>query len=82
MAKDTLERATEPNFNLKQYLKDAYLHPVFKEEEGEGEHSNEWVEDPPLVPVIKHPPTGSTPVDGEKRRLKSLSMERLIEDYD
>lgn len=28
--KDTLELAREPNFNLKAYLQDAYLHPVFK----------------------------------------------------
>ncbi|KAG8389378.1 hypothetical protein BUALT_Bualt02G0223000 [Buddleja alternifolia] len=28
--KDTLERATEPNLNLKAYLQDAYIHPVFK----------------------------------------------------
>ncbi|KAI0519751.1 hypothetical protein KFK09_007211 [Dendrobium nobile] len=30
MVKDTLERATEPNFNLKTYLQDAYIHPVFR----------------------------------------------------
>ncbi|KAL8192047.1 hypothetical protein R6Q57_028168 [Mikania cordata] len=30
MIKDTLERATEPHLNLKDYLKDAYTHPVFK----------------------------------------------------
>ncbi|KAF5811167.1 putative calcium-dependent channel, 7TM region phosphate [Helianthus annuus] len=30
MVKDTLERATEPQLNLKEYLKDAYTHPVFK----------------------------------------------------
>ncbi|XP_027097205.1 CSC1-like protein At4g02900 [Coffea eugenioides] len=30
MVKDTLERATEPNLNLKAYLHDAYIHPVFK----------------------------------------------------
>nr|XP_023886615.1 CSC1-like protein At4g02900 [Quercus suber] len=30
MVKDTLERATEPNLNLKTYLQDAYIHPVFK----------------------------------------------------
>ncbi|EYU46618.1 hypothetical protein ABFS82_04G025200 [Erythranthe guttata] len=30
MVKDTLERATEPNLNLKAYLQDSYLHPVFK----------------------------------------------------
>ncbi|CAI9107870.1 OLC1v1007341C1 [Oldenlandia corymbosa var. corymbosa] len=30
MVKDTLEKATEPNLNLKAYLQDAYVHPVFK----------------------------------------------------
>lgn len=30
MIKDTLERATEPQLDLKAYLKDAYIHPVFK----------------------------------------------------
>ena len=29
--KDTLERAREPNLNLKGYLQSAYVHPVFKE---------------------------------------------------
>ncbi|XP_034709383.1 CSC1-like protein At1g32090 isoform X2 [Vitis riparia] len=36
MAKDTMERTTEPNLNIKAYLADAYLHPIFqsfKEEE-------------------------------------------------
>lgn len=28
--KDTLECTTEPNLNLKSYLHDAYIHPVFK----------------------------------------------------
>ncbi|KAG4394616.1 hypothetical protein AAZX31_20G059600 [Glycine max] len=31
MMKDTLERATEPNLNLKGYLQNAYVHPVFKD---------------------------------------------------
>ncbi|XP_075100693.1 hyperosmolality-gated Ca2+ permeable channel 1.7 isoform X3 [Nicotiana tabacum] len=30
VVKDTVERSTEPNFNLKEYLQDAYLHPVLK----------------------------------------------------
>ncbi|XP_031100916.1 CSC1-like protein At4g02900 [Ipomoea triloba] len=30
MVRDTLERATEPNLNLKVYLQDAYVHPVFR----------------------------------------------------
>lgn len=29
--KDTLERAIEPNLNLKGYLQNAYVHPVFKD---------------------------------------------------
>lgn len=33
MVKDTLERATEPNFDLKTYLKDAYIHPVFRKDD-------------------------------------------------
>lgn len=28
--KDTLERATEPNLNLKLYLYNAYIHPAFQ----------------------------------------------------
>lgn len=30
MAKDTMERTTEPNLNIKAYLADAYLHPIFQ----------------------------------------------------
>lgn len=30
--KDTLERTKEPNFNLKEFLQNAYIHPVFKGE--------------------------------------------------
>ncbi|KAF2284905.1 hypothetical protein GH714_032291 [Hevea brasiliensis] len=30
MMKDTLERAREPNLNLKSFLQNAYIHPVFK----------------------------------------------------
>ncbi|KAG8370707.1 hypothetical protein BUALT_Bualt13G0011300 [Buddleja alternifolia] len=30
MMKDTLERAKEPKLNLKAYLQDSYIHPVFK----------------------------------------------------
>ncbi|XP_020571249.1 calcium permeable stress-gated cation channel 1-like [Phalaenopsis equestris] len=33
MMKDTLERAKEPNLDLKNYLLSAYIHPVFKEVE-------------------------------------------------
>ncbi|XP_047970319.1 calcium permeable stress-gated cation channel 1-like isoform X3 [Salvia hispanica] len=35
MMKDTLERAIEPNLDLKSYLQSAYIHPVFKNEDEE-----------------------------------------------
>ncbi|XP_050288458.1 calcium permeable stress-gated cation channel 1 isoform X1 [Quercus robur] len=35
MMKDTLERPKEPNLNLKGYLQNAYVHPVFKASEDE-----------------------------------------------
>ncbi|KAJ8460465.1 hypothetical protein OPV22_033391 [Ensete ventricosum] len=35
MMKDTLERAREPNLDLKTYLSNAYAHPVFKDGEDE-----------------------------------------------
>ncbi|XP_021681353.2 CSC1-like protein At4g02900 isoform X2 [Hevea brasiliensis] len=38
MVRDTLERATNPNLNLKLYLHDAYVHPVFKGGELERTH--------------------------------------------
>ncbi|XP_021890081.1 CSC1-like protein At1g32090 [Carica papaya] len=37
MAKDMLERSTEPDLNLKAYLADAYLHPIFQTFEEEEE---------------------------------------------
>ena len=82
MAKDTLERATEPNLNLKYYLKDTYLHPVFKEKD---ESNDDWVEDPSLVPVTKNVRIESSTVSsisGEQQKMKSLSMERFLRDYD
>ncbi|XP_076889013.1 hyperosmolality-gated Ca2+ permeable channel 1.7-like [Bidens hawaiensis] len=63
MIKDTLERATEPQFDLKAYLKDAYIHPVFKggetelmdvDDEDDDDHFN-------LVPTKRNSRRGSQP---------------------
>uniref|UniRef100_A0A5B6Z978 Putative calcium permeable stress-gated cation channel 1 n=1 Tax=Davidia involucrata TaxID=16924 RepID=A0A5B6Z978_DAVIN len=54
MMKDTLERAREPNLNLKGYLQNAYVHPVFKgESDDEDDEVNEkWGEkESELVPT-------------------------------
>ncbi|XP_022140558.1 calcium permeable stress-gated cation channel 1-like isoform X2 [Momordica charantia] len=54
MMKDTLERTREPNLNLKGFLQDAYVHPVFKHDEDEIEietASEDWQQEPALVPT-------------------------------
>jgi hypothetical protein len=57
MAKDLLERTTEPDLNLKSYLADAYLHPIFRSFEEE----EELVE----VRVDKHQTHGVAPSTSE-----------------
>ncbi|KAI4365662.1 hypothetical protein MLD38_021627 [Melastoma candidum] len=51
MVKDTLERATEPSLNLKAYLSDSYVHPVFKGGELEKPPIIDDEENDPLVPT-------------------------------
>ncbi|KAG4132775.1 hypothetical protein ERO13_D08G054800v2 [Gossypium hirsutum] len=53
MVKDTLERATEPQFNLKAYLKDAYMHPVFKSSDVEKSDFTFEEEKSPLVATTR-----------------------------
>lgn len=62
MAKDTRERAMEPNLNVKSYLQGTYLHPALQLEEDEesGLGGERWSEDPPLVPT-KRVSRGNTP---------------------
>ncbi|KAL5984511.1 hypothetical protein ACLOJK_018616 [Asimina triloba] len=60
MVKDTLERATEPNLNLRAYLQDAYVHPVFKDDDGNFPAAVDEEEYNPLVPT-KRPSQKSTP---------------------
>jgi hypothetical protein len=46
MEKDNMEHASEPNLNLKSFLANAYLHPIFHlfEEPAKEEESQETVE--------------------------------------
>ncbi|KAI5067274.1 hypothetical protein GOP47_0017802 [Adiantum capillus-veneris] len=64
MAKDTRERAMEPNLNVKSYLNDTYLPPALQLEEDDEESrlsGEKWSEGPPLVPT-KRVSRASTPV--------------------
>lgn len=49
MVRDTLERATDPAFNLKAYLHEAYIHPVFKDDNIERPAAMDEEESNPLV---------------------------------
>ncbi|RZC93947.1 hypothetical protein C5167_016642 [Papaver somniferum] len=60
MVKDTLERATEPNLNLRAYLQDAYIHPVFKDDFSEKLSAYDEEENNILVPT-KRTSQRSTP---------------------
>ncbi|KAL5729878.1 Calcium permeable stress-gated cation channel 1 [Ranunculus cassubicifolius] len=47
MLKDTVERAREPNLNLKAYLQNTYIHPVFKGEDADDSYelAKDWEEE-------------------------------------
>ncbi|OAY24601.1 calcium permeable stress-gated cation channel 1 [Manihot esculenta] len=63
MMKDTLERAREPNLNLKAYLQNAYMHPVFKGDSDDGdEDMSEKLETESVVVPTKRQSRKNTPV--------------------
>lgn len=79
MMKDTLERAREPNLNLKGFLQNAYVHPVFKHDEDDMEietDSEDWQQEPSLVPT-KRQSRRNTPLPSSKHSgpLSSLHSE-------
>ena len=76
--KDTLERARDPNFNLKGYLQNAYVHPVFK---GDDEDEDEIVEDKldmetELVPT-KRQSRRNTPAPSRRSNESSPQFDQL-----
>ncbi|OIW02769.1 hypothetical protein TanjilG_29545 [Lupinus angustifolius] len=63
MVKDTLELTKEPNFNLKEFLQNAYIHPVFKgDEDVDSDVMSEGWEQEPAVVQTKRQSRRNTPV--------------------
>lgn len=62
MRKDTLERAKEPNLNLKSYLQNAYIHPVFKGGEDDDSSVHEEVEQESVLVPTKRQSRRNTPL--------------------
>lgn len=77
MMKDTLERATEPNLNLKGYLQNAYVHPVFKasmeDEEEDDVMSHKWDSESVTVPT-KRQSRRNTPLPSKVSGASSPSL--------
>lgn len=75
MMKDTLERAREPNLNLKAYLQNAYVHPVFKNDEGHEDYDNIYdVKLDEIVPVpTKRQSRRNTPAPSKTSSTSSLN---------
>ncbi|KAF4382688.1 hypothetical protein F8388_015516 [Cannabis sativa] len=79
MMKDTLERVREPNLNMKAFLQNAYVHPVFKggDDGSESEVSLEdLMEEPAMVPTKRHS-RRNTPMPSKQ----SGSLTKVDEDY-
>ncbi|CAA2987194.1 calcium permeable stress-gated cation channel 1-like isoform X1 [Olea europaea subsp. europaea] len=81
MMKDTLERAREPNLNLKGYLHNAYIHPVFKnEEDDEDDISPEKFEQESVLVPTKRQSRRNTPVPSKISGGSSPSLPDVVEE--
>ncbi|KAJ6333788.1 hypothetical protein OIU77_009634 [Salix suchowensis] len=81
MMKDTLERARDPNFNLKPYLQDAYIHPVFKggdDDDEDDDLSKKLETDSVLVPT-KRQSRKNTPAPSRISKASSPSLSEINE---
>ena len=75
--KDTLERAREPNLNMKGFLQNAYVHPVFKGgDDSESDVSIEDLKEEPAVVPTKRQSRRNTPLPSNQSR----SLTRVVED--
>lgn len=80
MMKDTLD-AREPHPNLKGYLQNAYIHPIFKESEDEDDElvSEKWETESTLVPT-KRQSRRNTPLPSKVSGGSSPSIPEVIEE--
>ncbi|XP_057441593.1 CSC1-like protein At3g21620 [Lotus japonicus] len=63
MMKDTLERAREPQLNYKEFLQNAYIHPVFKsDEDSDSDVMSQEFEDEPMLVQTKRQSRKNTPL--------------------
>ncbi|XP_021766840.1 calcium permeable stress-gated cation channel 1-like [Chenopodium quinoa] len=79
MMKDTLEHARDPGFNLKAYLQNAYIHPVFKDEGDEDDAVQNKLEmEAELVPTRRQS-RRNTPVPSKMSKSSSTSPSKHVD---
>ncbi|XP_043689359.1 calcium permeable stress-gated cation channel 1-like isoform X2 [Telopea speciosissima] len=81
MMKDTLEHARDPNLNLKKYLQNAYIHPIFK---GDDDDEIDTItknseEESALVPTKRHS-RRNTPAPSKCSGSSSPSIPEVIQE--
>ncbi|XP_064958608.1 calcium permeable stress-gated cation channel 1-like isoform X2 [Musa acuminata AAA Group] len=81
MMKDTLEHATEPNLDLRAYLLNAYVHPLFKDEDDDDSFSGggEQEYETKLVPT-KRQSRKNTPVPSKYNGSSSPSLPEIVKE--
>ena len=79
MVKDTLERAREPNFNVKGFLQNAYMNPFFKRADDIDNDiaMEEWEQEPAMIATKRT--SRSTPLPS-KHSGSSLSLPQVEEE--
>uniref|UniRef100_A0A2N9H8T8 Calcium permeable stress-gated cation channel 1 n=1 Tax=Fagus sylvatica TaxID=28930 RepID=A0A2N9H8T8_FAGSY len=85
MMKDTLERAKEPNLNLKGYLQNAYIHPVFKasedDEDEDDDVNNEMWENESVIVPTKRQSRRNTPVPSKVSDASPPSLPEAVQEH-
>jgi hypothetical protein len=81
MRKDTLERAREPGFDLKTYLADAYIHPVFKGDDDDEKFSmGDEGEAEQVLVATKRQSRRNTPVPSRHNGSEVPSLPEIVND--
>ncbi|XP_010252492.1 PREDICTED: calcium permeable stress-gated cation channel 1 [Nelumbo nucifera] len=80
MMKDTLERAREPNLNLKGYLQNAYVHPVFKGEDEDSDAFTEELQKESVLVPTKRQSRRNTPLPSKYSGSSSPSLHEVVQE--
>lgn len=82
MMKDTLERAREPNLNLKGFLQNAYVHPVFKGgNDSDSDVATEDLKEEPVIVATKRQSRRNTPVPSKQSSSLNPLQPGVDQDY-